>query len=626
MGFTWDEAVALVDRQRQFDAPLIQHMIAVTTHYNAEVLTPTYDVPGEDIPGRSPNPLLIADAIDKNADRAASVMPSITVPRRNDSDISKRRQRNHTKALQASWHASGMKEMLLGRLYRHLLGYATASMVVEWDPVRKQPIQKLRNPLVTYSEPKDPEDFSEPLWIGYVYGKSTAAILKQYPQLESLITSTITPTREQIWDMLEFMDDDQVMVGLLGPRQPFYYDTRTNPKQDFLTWRYDHRSASQLLSTYPNPAKKVTAFTPRKVTLERVESNVMKLTGLVNEIGRMRTLEKIAAERGVFPDLVAFGDNDVPPTLVNGVWADGRDGEVNLLQGARGFNVVRMDPSVVSRQVADLMENSFIQSAPLDPQLIGESRGAALRTGQALGRMAGFSLDPFIQSVQLIAARTLSVMNESVSRLWRNVGGNQKVWVFSGLAGDSSSVQLNPKTDFVGDENQVYYPVPGADISQIQVALGQAMQTEQMSAATARAANPLVADDLFEGKQISEEKLLRALEQAFVAHATNPQMGGTLVDFAEAVEHFRRTGDLPAAIRRADELARARQANAQPTPEQLVGGLEPTNPGAAASPTPRSLSPIQSTDAGAELRRVMTNINSGFAGRNRIPAPANVAR
>ena len=62
---TWEEALNLVDNLKQFETPTVQRMIAVRAHYNADVLTPTYDIPGEDNPGRSPGPLLIADTISR---------------------------------------------------------------------------------------------------------------------------------------------------------------------------------------------------------------------------------------------------------------------------------------------------------------------------------------------------------------------------------------------------------------------------------------------------------------------------------------------------------------------------------------------------------------------------------
>lgn len=620
MTVTWEEAVNLVDQLRQYESVTIQRMLAIRAHYNADVLMPTYDVPGEETPGRVPGPLLIADTIDKNASRAASVMPSIAMQDKPTKTAQARLKRRRD-GMYGVWHASAMKEALLGRAFRHLFAYGTVSMIAVEDDSKGHPLIKLRDPLSTYSEPKSTEDFCPPKYMACVYGKSEMWLRANYPETKHTLFHGAPGQNDQIWDVMEYVDEDQIMIGVLGPRHPFYYGTNT----DYIEWRREHRDKSMMLRRYNNWAGMVPGYTSRRVTLDRIESQVMKLTGLVNEIGRMRTLEKIAAERSVFPDIVAFSDSDEAPVLLNGDWVDGRDGELNILQGASGFQVVRMDPSVVSRQVTDLMENAFMQSGGLDPQMIGEARGASLRTAKALNSMAGMSLDPQIQEAHNSMARILSVVNTGCMELWKNRYGSKRISMFSGRPGDMELTEISPKDDITNSMNNVYYPIPGADLTNIQVALGQAQQTDQMSDKTARATNPLIADADFEEKQLVIETMDKALLAGFLTQANNPQDGGTLVDLAKARNAFRNHGDLPKAIIDADEEARQRQAAASPSPEEQVGGLEPQNPGAVAQGMPPGGAPPGGgfasgpSERGNQLNRVLRNLNSRPTSRNSIP-------
>ena len=616
MPVTWHEAVDLVDQARQYDSVLIQRMVAVRSHYNADVVTPTFDVPGEEEPARSPNPLLIADAIDTKSMRAASVMPSIELADA-PTDAGRRRIRARKTAIQHTWHRSGLKEVGIGRAFKQYFGYGTFNFLGTWDEKYECPILNVRDPLTTYSEQKAPEDFSPPSFVAYVYGKSATWIQRNYPETAHEMFRDYKPRSNDIWDVLEYVDEDQIMIGVLGQRQPFYYTSTS----DYLQWRHEQRGNSMMLRRWNNRAGMVPGYVARRVTLDRVESNVMKLTGLVNEIGYMRTLEKIAAERGIFPDMVAFGDNENPPYLVNGYWADGRDGELNTLANARGFQAVRMDVSHVSTAITDRMEGSFAQSGELDPMTHGESRGASLRTGRALSTMAGFSLDPVIQEAQNVMARCLSVADEGILELWRGYGGNKKFYLYSGQPGDQENVPFQPRKDITSTNNHVFYPLPGADITNIQSALGIAQQTDMMSKRTARARNPLIHNEDQEEKQIVTEQMETVLLQSMLQQAANPQGGATLVDFAEMIEQYEKVGDLKKAIKKADEKARERQANQAPTPEEAVGGLDPSNPAAQAQPAPQGFA-AGPTERGNQLRQVMRNMNARPVAANRLPARA----
>lgn len=615
----WLTAIDMIDQLRRSDSPLIQRMMAVKAHYNADVYVPTFDIPGEEQEHHSPSPLLIADAVDKNAQRAASVVPVVQCPEpmsgRNGAD----KAIHKAKGIRGGWRKSGLIEMGFPRLYRHYFAYGTGSMIVEPNLEVGCPIFQIRDPLQTYGEPKAPEDFSAPKYVGFVYAKSRDWILRSYPEARSVLEKHVRSTvAGDMWDILEFWDGEEILVGILGPRTPYLVSRDVS----FMEWRKDTRSLNMLLRRWENRAGMVPGYAPRRVTLDRIESSVMKLTGHVNELGRLRTIEMIAAEKAIDPTIIAFGDGETPVMIntPNQRLADGRDGIVNLIDGARGVQVVRLDPSIVGRQVADQIERSYMQSAGLDPLMVGEARGASLRTGRALRTMSEYSLDPHIQEAQRIVARAVEVVNEGYIATLQGYYGNKMISLYTGNPADRKAVEIKGK-DYDTVHNTVFYPLPGADLNETNVALGQAMQTQQMSAKTARVINPLVADPEFEEQQIFVEAMERALAQGFLAMSQDPNSGATLVDLAQAVQSFKTHGDITRAITDMDTSARQRQANQQPTPEQMVGGIEPGNPGAAAQPQALPAQFQESTD-GQRLRRILTNLNARTSGPNTAPTPA----
>lgn len=614
---TFEEAVDTIQYLKRNRGAIMQRMDAVRQHYNADVVVPTDDVPGSDEPTRSPNPLLIADAIDTNAQQASSVLPSISTPY--EPEISRKAKgqkiaanRKH-KLLLHTWEESGLFASAIPRLFRHYFAYATMGYTVRADMKRKRVVINVANPLNTYSEPKQPEDFSHPAYFGIVNIKSTTYLRRMFPELKEYLGNA---RPDEMWDMLEWYDEDQIMVGVIG--------TSTQRFQtEHQMYLVGQNTRPKLLRRWPNRAGVTPAFVSSSITLDRIESAVMKLTGLVNNIGRMRTLEAIAAERAIFPDLVAFGDGQTTPELVNGEWADGRDGEINLISGAKGFQAVRMDPSIVSRQVTDLQEAAFMQSAGLDPLSIGQSRGASLRTGRALNTMADFSMNPRLQEAQRVMQRFLTLGNEAVIATYKGYFGSKKFSFYSGSSNDREMVEVIPNRDMATTHNTVYYPIPGSTVTTMQIAIGNALQTGQMSRRTARQINPILpGDGNAEGIQRTKEEMENALLQGFLSFATQTADGATLVDLAGAMEHYENTGDLAAAIKYMDEQARKRQAEQAPTPEQQVGGIEPNNPGAVPQPVGASANGLEKPVAGNRLRQILAASNANIARPNRIPGRA----
>ena len=75
----------------------------------------------------------------------------------------------------------------------------------------------MRDPLSSYPEPKAAEDLSPPKNCAFVYTKSVDWLRAHYPQVRDWVASSKS-TGEEMWDMVEWVDEDVTVVGVLGPR------------------------------------------------------------------------------------------------------------------------------------------------------------------------------------------------------------------------------------------------------------------------------------------------------------------------------------------------------------------------------------------------------------------------
>ena len=315
-----------IARRRLSQSPLIERMMDVRDRYNADIIVPVPAV-DDDIPLSSLAPLLIADAVDNTALYAAQARPTISVPALDagstrSTDYASRRR----KALGKVWDKSWM-DLVLGRMYRHLAGYATSALVVELDHNTRLPRICVRDPLSAYPEPKAPEDLTPPENCGFVFGRSLDWLHKNFPATRERFQRgagfSVSQSNEgELWDCVEWVDDDQVLLGVLGPRDAYRSWTR-EPRE----WAFE-------LSATPNVIGRCPAVVPRRVTLDRIVSQLAHLIGHADMIAKLTYLDIRATEKSIYPDRYIMGKVGQNPRLVGHDWKGGETGEVNVIQDA----------------------------------------------------------------------------------------------------------------------------------------------------------------------------------------------------------------------------------------------------------------------------------------------------
>lgn len=555
MSTPWSTIVETMWARRSADADGLRLMQEVQRRYNGDIVVPMPDVRGEPelVP---PTPQIVANAIDHLSMRAASTHPVITCPAVDDTvELHRKRAATRRRALYATWYENTLAEVKLRRAYRQYHAYGTFALVVvpEFGGYRgDEPgvCIELRDPLSAYPELRSPDDIREPLNVGFVYGRSAAWLRRQYPEATDLLKGN--DKFDRLWDVVEWIDADEIVVGILGPRWQM--------GSSGVEARFDQ---SRELRRWPNRAGMVPVVAPRRVTLDRVMGQVANAVGMQDLLGKLTALDIIAAERAIFPDLVVMGQNGQPPTLLNARWRDGREGEPNLLVNSE-VKLLASAPGPMTQPVIDRIEEATRLTAGDAPFFSGQTYGS-LRTGRAIDSLAGYAVDSRIQEAQEVMARSLSCLNEAICETYRGYWPDRKFTLFSGWPTDKGTVKFTPAKDLDANFNVVSYPFAGSDLTGVTVQVNQMTASRLMSRETARTRHPYVEDPERESERITEETILDSIFQAFLTQAASGAV--PLIDQARVLELVQDGQPIHKAILTANREAQERQAAVPPPPQ-----------------------------------------------------------
>ena len=585
MAYTWSQILSIIVQRRSQDSSLIRAMIDIRDRYNAEVAVPLPDVDGEpQLPMVAAQ--LISDGIDNTAMQAASSRPSIFTPASSPTLVTARKRADDRKrALYSAWHFSAVWDVHLYRAYRQLCGYGTCAWVVLNDDLAGRARIEIRDPLTAYPELRSPEDLRNPTNCGFVYGRSREWLIDHYPESEEYFRNAPGHNWDTLWDVVEWIDEEDVVIGILGPRLPAYgpVDSRT-------VGYYGYE-----LRRWKNKAGMCPVVAPRRVTLDRIQGQLTKILPTVDLLQRLTALDIVAAEKAIFPDMVAIGRGPTPPMLISGPWKDGRSGQVNLLTEG-DVKLLQSAPGPLTHPVLDRLERAARGTGSISPFYSGENTGS-LRTGKAIDTLGSFSVDPRVEELQKIMARSLTSLNEAVAAVEKGYYSGRKIVGYTGFAADTSVITYDP-ADVFGDINPngtkptstsvVDYDFPGQNVSEATVTVGQLVGAELISRRTARAKHPYVADADYEEEQVVKEKIQDAVLQGFLQQVS----GGAipLNDAVRVLSEIQKGQDLIESVNRAHEAAQNRQATV------------PTEAGPGGGPAPSSMPGLATPGVGAETQ------------------------
>ena len=558
MSITIEEIQARMIMRREQDSPLIQAMIANRDRYNAEVVTLLPDV--SNVPANTqPGPNFFLEGIDGIARIANQNLAKIDCPVTDpgeDKAIKKASVRQA--ALYGAWLDSQL-QMKTARAFRHYAGYGTFAMVVMPDDERQVASIEIRDPLTAYPELRAPDDIRSPRNVGFMYAKSAEWIKAHYPGRADFMLGDpqLNKGWETLWDLVEWIDEDEIVIGLLGPRFPAngYYDSRPIGYTAIELDRWDNR------------AEMVPVVVPRRVTLDKVMG---QMTGMINQsdtFGRLLKLQMVAVEKAVFPDMALISRTGNTPELVGGAWKDGRTGDINTLIDGE-MQILGKDPGPGTIPMLQMLD-SHIRSSGGASGLLGGNAGS-MRTGAGVDALGDYGPNPIAAEAQMVMGFALGEINKGVIAVQKGYYGKKKFICYLGTPGSAKVITYKPE-DIDSDANVVTYPHPGIDVNRYAVAVAQLNATKMISRRTARKMNPMVGDEneeeLFTAQEEIDDAILGSVAQ-LIASGSMPISVGARI--AEKIGE----GIAPA---QAVLQAQAEAATAQPAPG-APGGPEPVGP------------------------------------------------
>lgn len=589
---TWDAIIHAINYRRTYAGRLINDMVRARDVYNGDIVIPMPDVVGEP-DSRPAIPALVNLAVDSPAQRAASTAPQMFVPAldpsRQTGKGSVRYADIRRRAAHACWHFSALEEVLIPKAFRMYRAYGTWGLFVRPDFKAGRARIETRDPLNTYPDLRVNDLTCQPENVGFMTFRSRAWLVRQYgATTPGLIGALANSNRDDsdIFEMVEWIDDQDFVVGVIGPR---YYQQESTAYPQWPIGGFE-------LKRWPNRSGMVPASIPYRVTLDRIMGAVNLIVPIVNKMARLDLLEYFSAEKAVFPDLVVMG-KDSEPRVVGGAWQDGRTGKANIIEGG-DVKYLSTTPGPMTQQRIDQLERAARQTSG-NPAMFGGEATGNIRSGQTVSQLGSYSVDPDTQEMQKIMGRSLAVVNEAFFATEKGYWPRKTFKFFSGWPSDQGQVIYTPETHFEAPDSVVEYPLPGLDISSATVAIGQLVGSGLMSKKTGRLKHPLIDDGNGEEDQIDIERLQDALLAGMLTQLQQPGDGGAqLVDAAFVLNRVRNGDTIDRAILAANEAAQKRQATAaeQPQPGMLTApgaqpGLSPPGAGAEQPQLPPGVIP-----------------------------------
>jgi len=621
----WDHAIEVVQHRRRYDTLAKRQMMDAAERYNNSIVFPLEDVEGApEFPAIAAS--IIADSIDGFAVRANDTRPIVVAPALDQLAENHKRRADKRKHAWGATYFESQLPLKMARAYRQQFGYGTFCFQARPDHGLHRARIETKDPLLTYPEPMANDEIRLPNDIAYVYGRSPQELIRQYPEARSLIEAN-TSSDDDLWDVLDWTDNEWCMVGILGKRSSQSYMRRYGASGQVL-YESNSPDSSFLVRAYPNRAGIVPAVCPTAVTLDRLISSITRIVPTTDVMNKLAALDFVAAEKGTFPTVVVLGENGQEPELLSDTFHDGRTGRVNLVQNARAVSTLAVGSQPQTQAQLSNLERVARQSTGNPSVFQGEASGS-IRSGQTITQLAGYSVDPRVREAHEIMGYALTAMNEAVAATELGYWPNRKYTVFSGWQMADRQVSYTPVEIFSETRQSVVaYPMPGMDTQGITVAVAQLNQARMLSRKTGMQLHPLVPDEVEEERLMIGESLDDAILMAGVQLVSSGQLAWT--DLALIRKNIRK-GMLPEeAIAKAQEEAQKRQAAQAPAPQpgqvaapEAMPGLNTPGAGGemAPAPGPPGMPPSQAAQFEQVAQALMAQ---GGAGGAPMPAGAPV--
>jgi hypothetical protein len=599
------EIVAWAQRRARDQGRLVDRMRQVTDLYNGDVVIPLPEMDRNEDPAIAN---VVAEGLDNQADRIASVLPNLYFPPlRPGIDVSEAKARTRTRATQGWWQYNKM-EVFLRRRARHLIGYATSPVLLVPDFDNHRPKWVYRDPLNTFPLMSDNPDDMTPADCIFKYKKSLGWLLKHFPNeihgLNGYNPRHVDPQED--FDLIEYNDADVTVIAVLGnARNTWDIQVGDKPYAE--------------LTRYPNRAGICLAVTPGRVTLDRRKGQYDGTVGMFKAQARLMALNMIAIERGIFPDRFLVSQPGSQARIVDGPY-DGRTGMVNVLAPGSDIKELTGQANPAAAQMEATLERNIRVSAGISADQSGESP-TNIRTGKRGDAVLSAVLDPPIQAAQEMLAESLREETKRGIAIVKAYWGTEKKSFYVGtkFGKNPGPVTYTPNKDFEDDNCVVTYPMAGADANGQIIGIGQRIGLGMLSKYSAMELDPMIADPILEKKRTQQESLENAIMTTIEQQAAQGMLPPH--DAARIGVLVVSGMNLFDAVDKVQKEAQARQATAAPTPSEGQVAPPESQPGLAQPGMGAEQPTIAPPDAGptnfSDLLRTLARPRSEAAAESR---------
>lgn len=562
----------IVSRYRDRQAKrsrVIQRMALVRAHYNDEVVVPLPDMDRTERPAVAN---LLTQGVDQTARRIASTTPILYCPPRDpDKKTEQKASEVRRKALLGWWEMNDLTDVKVMRRARHFVAYGTAPVSLAWDFTRSIPTWKVRDPLNTYPAPAQDPDCNTPCDVIFAYARTRAWMAEHYPEQHAAMFGMRAQRPDDAVTVLEYNDDTETVLVCIGDApmgRPMVGG-----------------GAPIQLERIPNRAGICLGVVPGRVTLDHIQGQFDGMLGMYQMSARLMALEVIAAEKGVFPDLVLIGAQGQEPRLLDGEWYDGRTGRINRIVDGT-FQELQTAPGYQTNPTIDRLERAQRLTGGIPAEYGGES-GTNIRTGKRGDAVLSAAVDFTIQEAQRLLGRSYQDENRRAIALAKAYAGSRSMSYYVNWKGAQGTVSYVPNEVFTTDENIVKYSYAGSDLSQLTIVVGQLVGMGLLSKQTASELLPMIEDPEQERDRSAKEALEAALLAAVQQKANSGEIAPADLAWLMTQVATNRY-ELAEALVKLDERVSQRQATLAPpgSPEAMPGlaGGTPAE-GQAAQPT-----------------------------------------
>lgn len=522
-----EEIVNLWMTRRNTRSRAINQMERVRDAYNADLVLPYSERLGQS----SVTPNLVMSGVDQLAMRMTSTTANIRCPStRPGRPRADKAARDRRLALYGWWEANDI-EIKDRRRARWYVAYSCMPSIIRPCPELAGPRWHLRDPLSAFpGDCEDPDDTEPPDAI-FPFRRTHAWLRRYYPDAWMGLEKRSNASPDDTCTLLEYCDGDEIsliVVSENGGPTP----TDSWPATPTAGWQGGERWIA--LERIVNRTGICPAVVAGRVNLDRRRSPFEDAVGMSVAQALLVGVELEAVMDGVWPNewLIA-SQPGVSPKIVK--MANGREGEIGIVEGG-DIKAMTTQPGYLTNPTRDWLERNQRVTAGISPEFGGEA-GTNVRTGRRADQILSAVVEFPIQEGQAILARAKEAENRRAIAVLKAYFGNQPKSFYVSWKGARGQVDYVPNDIFDTDRNKVTYPMAGADVNNLTIAVGQLAGVGMLSTRTAMEMHPYIDDAEEELDRIQAESIRRAGFAAIQAMAEGGQIPpGDIARIAQLIE------------------------------------------------------------------------------------------